>query len=317
MPSSPSRPWVSATFGLIATYCILQGGDEASVQDWKTESVLMYLVYSNSTLNIGAHGKDAGAGCFQHRRQPREPGSLSIRWRRKHTEEEKIFEVYEKRVKDPDPRREFLMGPLLCRGWVVQERALCRRMLHFTAETGYPASELDPFGHHWKFSGGLGGPGTLIEAPSEQRQPGLQVREMWSEMLRHYTSTLLTKQSDKLVAFEGISRMLAELTGTPYQHGFLLNNLPYTLCWSYEDSETWDPDDRRKPLGWRPDGSFPSWHWASSNGTIYQQPIVDRHARYDRLWHSPLRKRHRTVYLPSPLPAAAIPLASAFFALKY
>ncbi|KAF2169403.1 hypothetical protein M409DRAFT_20622 [Zasmidium cellare ATCC 36951] len=57
----------------IDCYCIVQGQGEASLRDWKEQSVLMHKVYSNGIVNIGAaHGVDSRAGLFVSRERWRD-----------------------------------------------------------------------------------------------------------------------------------------------------------------------------------------------------------------------------------------------------
>jgi hypothetical protein len=112
----------------IDSLCIIQEGDKH--EDWTRESSMMGSVYQNGYCNIAATAaSDGTAGCFR----PRDPllAQPCI------VEFEKGLKKFglKKGVYDLIPQRLWEEGlseaPLLKRAWVVQERVLARRVLHF------------------------------------------------------------------------------------------------------------------------------------------------------------------------------------------
>jgi hypothetical protein len=107
----------------IDSLCIIQD----SIEDWRKEASAMGDVYKNSFLNIAATGsKESSEGYFHKRSYDFiEPIEVSPTWK--------------KSTKGPYlwlhniglVRYVLNMSPLLQRGWVLQERLLSPRVLHF------------------------------------------------------------------------------------------------------------------------------------------------------------------------------------------
>ncbi|KXT12053.1 hypothetical protein AC579_4690 [Pseudocercospora musae] len=90
-------------------------------------------IYSHGAVNIGAaHGINARSGCFMQR-QLLNSSMFRMNGRPYSYLEKQLFEV---RLEDvPGERIKYLYdGPLFKRGWVVQERYLSARMLHFSSK---------------------------------------------------------------------------------------------------------------------------------------------------------------------------------------
>ncbi|KAL7628332.1 hypothetical protein AAE478_002532 [Parahypoxylon ruwenzoriense] len=134
----------------IDSLCIIQD----SPSDWETEAAKMGDVYAGAFCTIAATGSpDGDGGCFQDREtvsfQPCEIGTSS--------REDIMPEwIYIRRDSLSDFRNSVDRAPLNTRGWVLQERLLSRRILHFGAEMIYwecsqrAASELDASGFVYK-----------------------------------------------------------------------------------------------------------------------------------------------------------------------
>jgi hypothetical protein len=110
----------------IDSLCIIQD----STDDWQKEAAVMHLLYQNAYCNIAATGaKDGSYGCF-FERNPNTFNATVVRllWK---MAESKLFAVVQqtrilqKRISD---------SPLLRRAWVLQERLLAQRVVHFVQD---------------------------------------------------------------------------------------------------------------------------------------------------------------------------------------
>jgi len=263
----------------IDSLCIIQD----SVRDWEVESSLMTDVYGHATVNIAASSSSDSRGGMVFNRDPSivqpfaaySPGGDNLvpgwyvwaddnRWRR---------------IGDQ---------PLNQRGWVLQERLLSTRTIHFTKSEIFwqcledLSSESVP---NQVEDGRFSMPVTQIGdytdlklAVAEAQVHGLTVgrREKifsyWWKLLAQYSVCRLTMDSDKLVAISGIVNYLEKLTGDECLAGLWRSEMPSCLLWSIDwgsqddapirkssikDMETLRP----RPENWR----APSWSWASHN----------------------------------------------------
>lgn len=144
----------------IDSLCIIQRDDaedadhEVSRKDWVAEAKKMGSVYAGAVCTVASTGSSSSSGgCFHERsRANLEPckigvsssTALSPGW------------IYARSDDVFDFERNVDLAPLNSRGWVMQERLLSRRVLHFGAGAMYwecggrSASELNPHGYTYK-----------------------------------------------------------------------------------------------------------------------------------------------------------------------
>ena len=242
----------------IDCFCIIQssisGGHEA---DKMLEISRMREVYANSILNIGASSAaHPDAGCFVDRERDVDM-PVCFASHSSHVESDaQVFYLYH--GEDALVNAAILdSSPIFSRAWILQERLLCPRMLHFGHDQLYwecpellPGSEDFPCG----------------QAPADKEMPfsissdnlkGSE-RVTWCRAVTDYSSMNLSHPSeDKLVAIGGIAQQIAESVKDTYVAGLLRDGLISQLCW-------YSRVISRRPDNWR----APSWSWASVDGEV-------------------------------------------------
>jgi hypothetical protein len=244
----------------IDSLCIIQDDKE----DWRRESALMATVYGQSGLNIAATAApDGQTGCLF----PRDPV-----WGQKR--QIKVEVDREIRTYDYADSRLLINSvfnaPLNTRAWVLQERLLAPRTLHFgTNEIIWECSTKYACR---AFPEGI--PKTFSQHPSSisRMQPSIT----WYEIISIYSRCSLTHESDKLVALAGVARKFCEESGDEYFSGLWKRSLQKDLCWV--KFSQFDPKPHSKPR-------IPSWSWAAVRGQVL----------YPETWVTPLHSYMRVV----------------------
>jgi hypothetical protein len=237
----------------IDTLCIIQD----DLDDWEHESSLMSTVYEGSGLNIAASGaRDGSEGCIFERAEVSKC-QVRIRVNEALDDQAEIRDDQETRryelVSNTFVHRYLSEAPLLRRGWVLQERLLAPRTLHFTT------AELFWECHHLNacetFPNGI--PQGLI-LPAKFAKKPLQP-SMWSEIIRLYSYCALTYDTDRLVAISGVARHIQQQSRDQYVAGMWRTNLEEQLCWCISK-----PEPRKMCTVY----IAPTWSWASVIGAL-------------------------------------------------
>jgi hypothetical protein len=235
--------------------CICQDSEE----DWARESNLMGKIYSYAIINIAATGSvNCDGSLFAATRNSPSAGLIS--WA---VVPESKFVVVENNI---EWAKSFLNQPLLRRAWVMQERFLAIRIIHFTkseliwecrttaATESYPIQVPD------------------VLRPFHDRRNRFWRTDFteddgaWSVLVQEYSKCELTFSKDKLVALSGLISTLTN-KGLARGHcwaGMWEADLPYCLLWTRAamDKSRWP---RVRPYHYR----APSWSWASLECPIW------------------------------------------------
>ena len=281
---------IKITKGLGCTYlwidslCIIQDLQD----DWARESAVMGGIYQSSLCTITAAAADnADGGCFSAR------NPLSYDWCKLSGEGEDALYA-SLAYRSTGARNEVLReSPLIERAWVMQERLLSPRMLHFGPRGIYWTCLLGSASEH--DVEGTGAPSTGELLPDTQQMFGPSVEQInwrphiqliegrhdfqslltgqsgsfkieslqdfhrtWAKLVWQYTRCKLTKPNDKLVALSGLAQRIKEETGFRYHAGLWEQTILYDLCWFRS----------RRPEPRPPEYRAPSWSWASAEGVI-------------------------------------------------
>ena len=257
---------VARYFGLeylwIDSLCIVQDDD----MDWQRESIRMKDVYGCSTLNISASGaQDGSVGCFFDRDAPAMRKISRSRVPLLHKGRQLSIDIAPSQI-----YRSFASSPLLGRAWCFQERFISPRTLHFndtqlfwecqenyaceTFPDGSPqphrrdllrcglattkaSSVTDP--HSSGLIHSIVEDSEGLDTPLASESPSISggidttrsLSELWSECVRIYSRTKLTRQTDKLIALAGVASWAHQRSSDQYLAGLWRENLETQLLW--------------------------------------------------------------------------------------
>jgi len=241
----------------IDSLCIIQD----SKKDWDLESSRMQEVYENATLNIAADfARDSTEGLWTGKRLL---SSSQAVWNSKNGDCVYARSAYNdldtsglSHVPFQSTGSEYVLNT---RAWVLQERLLSSRILHFAEhEMAWECNsccrcecKISPRKSTAKSYL------SIFEDPTLSTDRKL---DAWYELIRRYSTLKLTYESDKLPALAGLASKAAKSLHKTYCAGLWKEDLPYGLLWVIRDSR------RSTRLRTR----VPSWSWASIQGKPYQ-----------------------------------------------
>ena len=269
----------------IDSLCIYQDQDDKS--DWLIESQLMHKVYTRCYLNIAATGaKDGTEGLFATRSADCELKPLTIEW---------LPPSHVQSAEAPRPKyvltdwlfleRELLLAPLNRRGWVLQERLLAPRILHFGSRQLF-----------WECSRGVlcerfpitlplcmrktraanfsslkyayGEPipdtssGNAVKAEAGETEGPYK---LWTNVVSAYSNSALSFSTDKLIALSGIAKIMEERLNDQYIVGMWRRYLASQLLWKVDDASQASGKPSTRPIPHR----APTWSWMSLDAKIH------------------------------------------------
>jgi hypothetical protein len=251
--------------------------------DWAEESKHMHEIYGGSFCNISAtDAKDGDDGLFHER-------SIYRSW-------SGLVPVKVQGIPGYVDK-----GPLNRRGWVLQERLMAPRVLHFCKDQiaweccQHDAAECQPDGiETFRIdSARMHRPGRLkgldpkidgmrlhsdrvkAKGPVVENETQIGALEIWRRIVEVYSKTELTEATDKLIALSGMAKKLQPQIQTEYLAGLWERNLPGQLLWYIDPTFEWVPKKDGSPHkqegifsypGKRPRNDVyraPTWSWAS------------------------------------------------------
>jgi hypothetical protein len=246
----------------IDSLCIIQD----SVDDWRHEASLMGDVYSKADCVLAATGSRDGSEGLFHKREPIaiEPFAIQASW----PSDSKKYTCIRSDVWTDG----VVNAPLNQRGWVVQERMLAPRTIHFGAKEIFwecrqleacetlprkIPTDLISFGSR-EGDGFKRWMEPIKRGADEVDGP----MEAWRYVVEVYMRSALTKGEDKLIALSGMAIRMSILLRDTYLAGLWKNDLVNGMVWWVEEDAT-GQDSRR----W-PSYRAPSWSWVAIDGPI-------------------------------------------------
>ena len=243
---------IGIRFIWIDALCIVQS-TAGNDKDWLEEGYRMGTIYANSICTIAAT-------CSLHANH----GFLAL------AESGFLGAGYRTDAAPADPNQanssEYFSivseAPLNERGWVMQERALSRRVIHFT-EQGlfWECCVQKASDRHGDFDGGndLGAcrhKESLLSV-SRARQTRHLCPVEWFHFIKQYSWAKFTYPQDRLIALSSVARAVQPIIRSEYLVGLWRNDLIRGLEWHCFHPET----------GLRI-ANVPTWSWASVTGGI-------------------------------------------------
>ncbi|OQO03993.1 hypothetical protein B0A48_10636 [Cryoendolithus antarcticus] len=258
----------------IDSLCILQSGS-GSDQDWRDHATAMRSVYSRSILNISVARAGSGdEGAFATRDASSVTAS-HVWWQVEHqppaVELTESFWTIRRTVQHTSAAVRML--PLYSRGWVVQERYLAPRVLHFGSDRIFWECNEEPWIDesfpdgfsccpdyepviNWPFNAADVVRPQLVPVVGPRTATMTSPHALWHDSIDAYTRCDLSfPDKDILVALAGIAENFGRSFSHEYVAGLFQQHLPYDLVWRHrgERSESY---------------RAPTWSWASIDGPI-------------------------------------------------
>jgi hypothetical protein len=240
----------------IDSLCIIQD----SKTDWQRHAAIMWKVYSHSYLNISATASlDSRLGLFRDR-HPASISTIVVEVPEAHDYlDQGQYYFYDEMAFS----KEVDEAPVNTRAWVVQERLLSPRIVHFCDGQLYwecqslQASERFPAGFPERVQRSR--QRDIYKASCKINVEKKDFLHAWGSLLDLYTSCNLSYGSDKLPAISALAKQFQETTSWEgeYLAGLWKNQLFDQLLWSAQDRSMRSKEYRA-----------PSWSWASMDGPV-------------------------------------------------
>jgi hypothetical protein len=288
----------------IDSLCIIQD----SPADWEAEAESMNLYYANAYLTLAAMSaaessegllrprynlnEDNNPECLcEHEIKQRDgPSQHPLYARRAIKYSHKFLLSLEYKGGHKE------LAPLLYRAWVLQERILSSRTLHFSfdemvwecktgldCECGFAASlsgralSASPLGLNIFKELFNNGPTSSLQTPDQVRKVTYEKElfSAWYHLVEYYMALSITFPADRLPALRGMKRALEDKLGWTYLEGIWAEDVASGLLWG----RNWLRSFRRNE-------SAPSWSWASMepiDGSSWDEQSSSIPAVYDML----------------------------------
>jgi len=240
----------------IDSLCIIQDDPD----DWNREALQMAVVYGRSSINISASkATDGSMGLFASR-NPKSVEVLQIcldwmKWDTFPEALDPLGDICKGTLYDCAPlfmhKKCISESPLGKRAWVLQERILSCRSLHFSSQLFWECKERTACE---TFPGWL--PGIFRWKDGDIEAEGNL--EHWFAIVWLYTRCKLTFTKDKFIAISGVAKSLQERYSDEYVAGFWRKDLERQLLW-YSHRPTARPSPPRAP----------SWSWISTDSAVH------------------------------------------------
>ncbi|RTE79083.1 hypothetical protein BHE90_006436 [Fusarium euwallaceae] len=235
----------------IDSLCIIQDDQE----DWKREATRMQQVFSNATYVIAASSASSSAEGFLETRREERPFVTLHSSSGAITYICKFIDTFGKEMEE---------SPLNKRGWVLQERALARRSIHFTSNQVYLECG---DGVHCESLMKLANNQTAFLSDSDFPNSILEYYKggrivLSQNLFKMYSSLKFTNPSDRSIAISGLEKRLMSAFKTRGGYGIFQAFFERSLLWQRPE-----PGSLAR-ITYPTDRNVPSWSWMTYEGSI-------------------------------------------------
>ena len=261
----------------IDSLCIIQDDEN----DWRQEAARMASIYQGSYLTISAtKSTDSNGGLFSE--APPKFKSYKLTHLDSNGQTQGIYARLHLTHQDPPIMSGAFLGkspplPFFKRGWILQERILSPRVLHFAPEelswecleeTACECSGIitDPVGGISHF---CTQPKLLHGFSHWSLLDDKKLERYWHALIEEYTALELAYDRDIFPAISGLAKEFGRVRKCPYFAGLWGKTILKDLLWYSKAgyTEAWPTRSER----WR----APTWSWASLKGRINFAPPYD------------------------------------------
>lgn len=240
----------------IDALCIIQHGDES--EDWKKEARKMEAVFRNAYCTIAAtSAKDPTEG-FLARPPAQDPDLQFIR-----VHSATHGRIYVSATTD-NFREDVENGVLSQRAWTMQERALARRTIHFTANQAYfecgDGVRCETLTHMRNSKALFMGDPFFPE--SLNLRTGQDKIRLFQTLFETYSQLGMAKPTDRSLGIAGLEQRLATTFRTKSSYGVFEKYLHRSVLWQRPDPT------KLKRIQYAADMEVPSWSWMAYDGKI-------------------------------------------------
>ncbi|KAK1991581.1 hypothetical protein LX36DRAFT_715955 [Colletotrichum falcatum] len=245
----------------IDSLCIIQnpgkGENEEAKADWEREAKLMEKVFSSAYLTIAASCAEHKFHGFLHPRKPRQ----TVTMRADDGARFHVCEVIDNFDLDVE------QGELNRRAWVLQERALSRRTIHFTQNQAYwecgEGIRCETFTKTENRKASFLGDSNFPYSVKSHKQ-GMQLQH-YQGLYERYSTLGLSYDTDRPMAISGLEKRLMSALESAGGFGVFQTNFHRDLLWQRRNSES---TLTRIDFGTARHARIPSWSWMAYSGEI-------------------------------------------------
>jgi hypothetical protein len=252
----------------IDSLCIIQD----SRNDWEIESKKMGSIYRNAQVTIAASTAHRSTDGFLKHIQRAKGVDAGVPLRL--LMEPHVSSTVKVNLPDDDDESLnslFIHSPLSTRGWVLQERILSPRIIHygtrqiywqcphgFNSADGIPPGNKTPQDQLYKYFNEI-----LHSSQSKGKELALDQDEYY-KLVEEYSRRNLTVGSDKLPAFSGLAELMHSAFGGEYLAGIWSEDFRRGLLWYGEIISC----EHVRPY------RAPSWSWAVTDDMVLYQSAL-------------------------------------------